>query len=145
MITNSIISLTIRRQTYLSDLTPPLFWKLRDGGGRGWPEKASSPAGRWSGNRHCGTLHPQTVEGLFTFQIRDACFSYAGDTRTSLFHHSSGGGNPWSVTLTINSTELEMEIETGSARTIVSRDTFDRLLGGQKLEETTTVLRTCHS
>ena len=35
-----------------------------------------------------------------------------------------------------------MEIDTGSARTIVSRDTFDRLLGGQKLESTTTVLRT---
>ena len=59
-----------------------------------------------------------------------------------LFHHSSGGGKPWSVTLAINSIELEMEIDTGSARTIVSWDMFDRLLGGQKLEPTTTVLRT---
>ena len=35
-----------------------------------------------------------------------------------------------------------MEIDTGLARTIVSWDMFDRLLGGQKLEPTTTVLRT---
>ena len=59
-----------------------------------------------------------------------------------LFHHSSGGGKPRSVTLVINSIELEMGIDTESARTIVSRDTCDRLLGGQKLTPTTMVLRT---
>ena len=57
-----------------------------------------------------------------------------------LFHHSSGGRKPWSVTLAINSVQLEMEIDTGSARTIVSWKTFDRLLGGQKLEPTIMVL-----
>ena len=54
-----------------------------------------------------------------------------------LFHRDSS-----SHALAINDRKMEMEIDTGSARTMVSRDTLTRLLGNQKLTPTSLVLRT---
>ena len=51
-------------------MTPPLKRAAVEGG----LTKALSPAGRRLGNRHCGTLHPRTAQGLsLQLQIRVAC------------------------------------------------------------------------
>ena len=83
MITNSIISLTIRRQTYL-------IWRHHCFESWRWRRPRVAWEGIVSGRPLIGQSSLRHVAssnrwGLFSLQIRDACFSYAFSFQSGLF------------------------------------------------------------
>ena len=62
-----------------------------------------------------------------------------------LFHLGSRGNHPIVVTMDVNGKRVDMELDTGAARTVMSSEQQQRLLPAAELQESSIVLRTYSS
>ena len=67
---------------------------------------------------------------------------YGEEEVLGIFHTTNAGRKPWISSLRVNNSHIEMEIDTGSARTIVSRDTFYNICPKERLHPTKLILKT---
>ena len=59
-----------------------------------------------------------------------------------IFHTKSARVSPWTVPVAINKVVMDMEIDTGSAKSIIGRDTYTKLFPREKLQDKAPVLTT---